>query len=40
MFNQYMERGGIKGLYVQDRLLDSSIFNKNTTIDNSDIPKE
>ncbi len=39
MFNQYVERGGIKGLHVQDRLLDSSIFNNNTTIDNNDIPK-
>lgn len=40
MFNQYVERGGIKGLHVQDRLLDSSIFNNNVTINNSDIPQE
>lgn len=40
MFNQFVERGGIKGLHVQDRLLDSSIFNNTTTIDNSDIPKD
>lgn len=27
-------------MHVHDRLLDSSIFNKNATIDNSDISKE